>query len=256
MDKGVLSQCLANQTPTTTAALRDAYHAMVDVNLQYGAVDDQNSVLDRFNVLVAIQAGGGVTSLEGLAVCLPGDKFYWNPDCAVAPILCVNRTPYELEMGNIGYLVDTEYHGDDLFHRYAFNATTSFETEYQSPTLSTGYQCTTLPWFQTGMCTDADILPLTCPEETINNPNPFFNGWNATQYYGDIGKVVVGQVLRNHDLAACMDEIEAGSDSYDETTTDVSPNGKKSFKKAKKVKKAKKGGKKDAKDTKGKKTKV
>jgi len=261
IDKGDLSRCLANQAPTTAAALKDAYDALVKLNLQAGAVDDQNSVLNRFNVLVESQAGGGVTSQEGLAMCLPGDRFSWSPDCDVAPPLCVNRTSYEIEMGNIGYLVDTVYHGDDRFHRYAFNATTMFETEYQSPTLTPGYQCTTNPWFQTGMCTDADILPLTCPTETMTSPNPFFNGWNTHQYYGDIGKVVVGQVLRNNDLVACMDVIEAGLDSNDDTTTDISPKDNKSAKKAKKVgkidnksaKKAKEVGKKD---TKEKKTKV
>mmetsp|Transcript_2100 Transcript_2100/g.5544 ORF Transcript_2100/g.5544 Transcript_2100/m.5544 type:complete len:304 (-) Transcript_2100:276-1187(-) len=205
IDTGAVARCLASPAD---AAMPNVYDAVVDLNLASGADGDEGRVLAGLNALSA-QAGRAFTA-EGLSFCLPGDAFYWNPDCNVAAVLCRNRTAEEMELGNIGYIVDAAYHDDDLFHRYAFNATTMVETAYQSPTLSSGYQCTALPWYKTGMCAGESGLPITCPEETAGSPNPFYNGWSANQYYGDVGAVVIGQQLRNANLAPCMEELDEG----------------------------------------------
>eukprot|EP00586_Coscinodiscus_wailesii_P022239 CAMPEP_0172507230 /NCGR_PEP_ID=MMETSP1066-20121228/202449_1 /TAXON_ID=671091 /ORGANISM="Coscinodiscus wailesii, Strain CCMP2513" /LENGTH=293 /DNA_ID=CAMNT_0013284711 /DNA_START=52 /DNA_END=930 /DNA_ORIENTATION=+ len=211
IDTGAVAKCLAN--PVNNAAMTTVHDTLVNLDLAAGADGDESRVLAGLTALSA-QSGNAVTA-EGLAFCLPGDVFYWNPDCAVAPVLCRNRTAEEIELGNIGYIVDATYHGDDLFHRYAFNTTSMVETAYQSPTLGAGYQCTALSWFKTGMCNSVGGIPLTCPEEITGSPNPFYNGWNANQYYGDVGAVVVGQQLRNVDLAPCLEELNKTNSSDD-----------------------------------------
>jgi len=215
IDTGPLAQCLSGPAD---AAMTDVYDAVVDLGLATGAGGEETDVLAGLNVLSAQK--GKASTAEGLTFCLPGGgggAFYWNPDCTVAPMLCSERTADEIELGNIGYVVDSVYHGDDLFHRYAFNATTLVETSYQSPTLSTGFQCATLPWFKTGKCANDGGVSITCPEETTGNPNPIFNGWNAAQYIGDVEAVVVAQQLRNAGLEPCLEELNAAKMDVDES---------------------------------------
>eukprot|EP00587_Corethron_hystrix_P006389 CAMPEP_0113307794 /NCGR_PEP_ID=MMETSP0010_2-20120614/6496_1 /TAXON_ID=216773 ORGANISM="Corethron hystrix, Strain 308" /NCGR_SAMPLE_ID=MMETSP0010_2 /ASSEMBLY_ACC=CAM_ASM_000155 /LENGTH=344 /DNA_ID=CAMNT_0000162719 /DNA_START=85 /DNA_END=1119 /DNA_ORIENTATION=+ /assembly_acc=CAM_ASM_000155 len=182
-------------------------------------------------------AAPGATSPhpEGLSFCATDragadtDAFYWVPNCDLAPVFCRNMTREEVDMkGTVAYIVDAGLHDDDEFHRYVFTTTEFFETAYQSPTLSTGFRCSKLPWFRnSGYCTEP--LATTCPTTSTSSSDR-----NAYQIYGDPETVVVGQTLREMHLSPCLgenenldelkEEEEESSDNFDETKEEEKEN--------------------------------